>query len=72
MVDSLCNDAEFCFDIKLKPGDMEIANNATTFHSRENYQDYELLYSGSYQVVGVNRVLQPELYLYIKLQFDLH
>ena len=41
MVDSLCNDAEFCFDIKLKPGDMEIANNATTFHSRENYQDYD-------------------------------
>ena len=25
MVDSLCNDAEFCFDIKLKPGDMQIS-----------------------------------------------
>jgi hypothetical protein len=41
LVDTLCNSDEFCFDIKLKPGDMEIANNATTFHSRENYQDYE-------------------------------
>jgi hypothetical protein len=41
MVDRLCNSKEFCFDIKLKPGDMEIANNATTFHSRENYQDFD-------------------------------
>ena len=22
------------------PGDLEIASNATTFHSRENYEDY--------------------------------
>ena len=41
MVDTLCNNEEFCFDIKLRPGDMEVANNATTFHSRENYQDYD-------------------------------
>ena len=41
LVDTLCNSNKFCLEIKLKPGDMEIANNATTFHSRENYQDYE-------------------------------
>ena len=41
LVDRLCNNSKFCFEIKLKPGDMEIANNATTFHSREDYQDYE-------------------------------
>lgn len=41
LVDTLCNNEEFCFDIKLRPGDMEVANNATTFHSRENYQDYD-------------------------------
>ena len=29
LVDTLCNNEEFCFDIKLRPGDMEviIANN---------------------------------------------
>ena len=41
MVDSLCNNEEFCFDIQLKSGDMEVAHNATTFHSRENYEDYD-------------------------------
>ena len=41
MVDNLCNNEEFCFSIQLKSGDMEVAHNATTFHSRENYQDYD-------------------------------
>ena len=40
LIDKLCNNKKFCFSLKLKPGDLEIASNATTFHSRENYEDY--------------------------------
>ena len=40
LIDKLCNHEKFCFSIKLMPGDLEIASNATTFHSRENYEDY--------------------------------
>ena len=40
LIDKLCNTEKFCFSLKLKPGDLEIASNATTFHSRENYEDY--------------------------------
>ena len=40
LVDTLCNNKEFCFDMQLRAGDLEIANNATTFHSRENYEDH--------------------------------
>ena len=40
LIDKLCDNKKFCFSLKLKPGDLEIASNATTFHSRENYEDY--------------------------------
>ena len=40
LVDKLCNNEKFCFSLKLNPGDLEIASNATTFHSRETYDDY--------------------------------
>ena len=33
LIDKLCNHEKFCFSIKLIPGDLEIASNATTFHS---------------------------------------
>tara|TARA_B100001540_G_scaffold286283_1_gene279904 strand:- start:11 stop:1015 length:1005 start_codon:yes stop_codon:yes gene_type:complete len=41
LVDKLCSSPEFCLQLKLEPGDLEIASNSTTFHSRENYIDYE-------------------------------
>ena len=41
LVDKLCSSPEFCLQLKLEPGDLEIASNSTTFHSRENYLDYE-------------------------------
>ena len=40
LVDKLCNNDKFCFSVKLNPGDLEIASNATTFHSRETYDDH--------------------------------
>ena len=40
LLDKLCNDNKFCLSMKLSPGDLEIASNATTFHSRETYEDY--------------------------------
>ena len=40
LVDKLCNDKKFCLSMQLSPGDLEIASNATTFHSRETYEDY--------------------------------
>ena len=40
LVDKLCNNEKFCFSLKLNPGDLEIASNATTFHSRETYDDH--------------------------------
>ena len=40
LVDKLCNAKEFCLSMQLSPGDLEIASNATTFHSRETYEDY--------------------------------
>ena len=40
LVDTLCANESFCLSMQLNPGDLEIASNATTFHSRENYEDY--------------------------------
>jgi hypothetical protein len=40
LVDKLCNDKKFCLSMQLSPGDLEIASNATTFHSRETYEDH--------------------------------
>ena len=40
LIDKLCNDKKFCLSMQLSPGDLEIASNATTFHSRETYEDY--------------------------------
>jgi hypothetical protein len=40
LVDKMCASETFCLSMELKPGDLEIASNATTFHSRENYEDY--------------------------------
>ena len=40
LLDKLCNDDKFCLSMNLSPGDLEIASNATTFHSRETYEDY--------------------------------
>ena len=40
LMDKLCNDKKFCLSMQLNPGDLEIASNATTFHSRETYEDY--------------------------------
>ena len=40
MVDRLCADSKFCFKIRMLQGDIQIAHNATTFHSRERYVDY--------------------------------
>ncbi len=40
LVDKLCNEKNFCLSMQLSPGDLEIASNATTFHSREQYEDY--------------------------------
>ena len=39
LIDKLCNDKKFCLSIQLSPGDLETASNATTFHSRETYED---------------------------------
>ena len=39
LVDKLCSSPEFCLQLKLEPGDLEIASNSTTFHSIENYID---------------------------------
>ena len=41
LVDKLCSSRKFCLQLKLRPGDLEIASNSTTFHSRENYYDYK-------------------------------
>ena len=40
LVDEMCASEKFCLSMELKPGDLEIASNATTFHSRENYLDH--------------------------------
>ena len=40
MIDKLCSQEKFCLSMQLQPGDLEIASNATTFHSRETYEDY--------------------------------
>jgi|TARA_B110000208_G_scaffold185410_1_gene240536 alpha-ketoglutarate-dependent taurine dioxygenase len=40
LIDKLCSSEKFCLSMQLKPGDLEIASNATTFHSRETYEDY--------------------------------
>ena len=40
LVDQYCRSEKFCLSLHLKPGDLEIASNATTFHSRETYEDH--------------------------------
>jgi hypothetical protein len=40
LVDEMCASEKFCLSMELQPGDLEIASNATTFHSRETYKDY--------------------------------
>lgn len=39
-VDRLCNDSEFCLDMKLERGDMQFVNNYVVLHSRTAYQDH--------------------------------
>lgn len=41
LVDEIANDPEFRLAMQLKPGDLEIANNATCFHARYDYEDFE-------------------------------
>ena len=40
LIDELCSLEKFCLSMQLKSRDLEIASNATTFHSRETYEDY--------------------------------
>jgi hypothetical protein len=41
MVDKLANDPAFHLALTMAPGDMQIANNATCFHARDDYEDFD-------------------------------
>jgi hypothetical protein len=41
MVDALANDPAFHLALTMAPGDMQIANNATCFHARSTYEDFD-------------------------------
>ncbi len=40
LLDEISNDPAFHLALQLKPGDLEIANNATCFHARYDYEDH--------------------------------
>lgn len=40
MMDRLCNDPEFCFDMLFEPGDMQFLCNYVVLHSRGSYVDW--------------------------------
>ncbi len=41
LLDEVANDPNMHLALNLEPGDLEIANNATCFHARFNYSDYD-------------------------------
>ncbi|MEL0001454.1 MAG: TauD/TfdA family dioxygenase [Rhodospirillales bacterium] len=41
LLDEIASDPDMHLSLNLEPGDMEIANNATCFHARFNYTDYD-------------------------------
>lgn len=41
LLDEISNDPEVHLSLQLEPGQMQIANNATCFHARYDYQDFE-------------------------------
>lgn len=41
LMDELCGDARFCLRFRLRPGDIEIANNFTVLHGRTGYEPSE-------------------------------
>ena len=41
MIDALADSGEFCFEMALEPGDMQLLNNHVIMHSRTAFEDFE-------------------------------
>ena len=41
LLESIANDPEFHLEMDFRPGDIQLLNNATILHSREEYEDFE-------------------------------